>query len=252
MCSIRSITSHLQLPNPNVLRKETSKDVACYCQEGWPPYDKKLSCEEQATCENGCLLYGSHVVITLREETLKLLYLGHFGIERMKQLARTAESTGQGLTKTFMIFANQIVWFMLWTTEQPIKSSCAPMHISRDTIESNPHQSRNQLYGFKLAIMVLVFSKYSCIHPTQSTSIKATTELLEQDFAHFGYSFTIVRDNATSFNSNAFQSFCAESGIIRLTGAPYHHLVANGAAEQMVQSFKNSLKKSSLLQPRNF
>ena len=90
MCSIRSITSHLQLPNPNVLRKETSKDVACYCQEGWPPYDKKLSCEEQATCENGCLQYGSHVVITLRKETLKLLYLGHFGIERMKQLARTA------------------------------------------------------------------------------------------------------------------------------------------------------------------
>ena len=41
----------------------------------------------------------------------------------------------------------------------------------------------------------------SSIHPTTSTSTKSTTELLEQDFTHFGYPHTIVLDSATSFSS---------------------------------------------------
>ena len=112
VCTIRSISSHLQLHNPNVLRKETSKDVALstaqrYCQEGWPVYKTKPSRKTQATSyrqtqsdisafkkikdslsnDNGCLLYSSRVVIpqSRREEALKLLHLGHFSIERMKQ-----------------------------------------------------------------------------------------------------------------------------------------------------------------------
>ena len=115
--TIRSISSHLQLHNPNVLRKETSKDIEFstaqpYCQEGWPVYETKPSRKTQVTSdlqiqsdisafkkvkdslssENGCLLYGSCVVIPqyLREKTLKLLHLGHFGIEIMKQLVGTA------------------------------------------------------------------------------------------------------------------------------------------------------------------
>ena len=40
---------------------------------------------------HGCLLYGSRVVIlsSLRPQVLQLLYLGHFGMQRMKQLVRT-------------------------------------------------------------------------------------------------------------------------------------------------------------------
>ena len=48
-------------------------------------------------------------------------------------------------------------------------------------------------------IIIDAYSKYLCIHPTQSTSSKATMQPLEQDFAHFGYPYTIVSDNATSF-----------------------------------------------------
>ena len=41
---------------------------------------------------HGCLLYGTIVVIpsTLHPQVLKLLHEGHFGIQQMKQLARTA------------------------------------------------------------------------------------------------------------------------------------------------------------------
>ena len=99
--------------------------------------------------------------------------------------------------------------------------------------------------GSNWLILIDAYSKYPSIHPTTSTATKSTTELLEQDFAHFGYPHTIVSDNATSFSSEEFQAWCRERGIIHLTGAPYHP-ATNGAAERLVQTFKQALTKSSL------
>ena len=95
-------------------------------------------------------------------------------------------------------------------------------------------------------VLIDAHSKHPCIHPVSSTSTKATTELLEQDFAHFSYPHihVIVTDNATSFVSEEFQSWC-KRGITHLTGAPYHP-ATNGAAEGLVQTFKQTLIKSSL------
>ena len=71
------------------------------------------------------------------------------------------------------------------------------------------------------------------------------TTLLEEDFAHFGYLHTSVSDNATTFSSAEFQLWCHQRGIKHLTGAPYNP-ATNGAADRMVQSFKQSLKKFKL------
>ena len=54
-----------------------------------------------------------------------------------------------------------------------------------------------------------------------------------------------MTDNATTFSSGEFQDWCKARGIIHLTGAPYHP-ATNGAAERLVQTFKQALKKSSL------
>eukprot|EP00106_Octopus_bimaculoides_P000740 XP_014768182.1 PREDICTED: uncharacterized protein K02A2.6-like [Octopus bimaculoides] len=89
------------------------------------------------------------------------------------------------------------------------------------------------------------YSKYPCIHPTSSTSSKATLNLLEEDFAHFGFPHTLVTYNAPTFTSEEFQSWCKERGITHLTGAPYHP-ATNGAAERLVQTFKQALRKFSL------
>ena len=45
--------------------------------------------------------------------------------------------------------------------------------------------------------------------------------------------------------SSEFQAWCQERGITHLTGAPYHP-ATNRAAERLVQTFKQALKKSSL------
>ena len=67
--------------------------------EGWPekkdgdgPAEKFRKIADSLRACHGCLLYGARVVIPteLRRQVLDLLHECHFGIQRMKQLARTA------------------------------------------------------------------------------------------------------------------------------------------------------------------
>ena len=94
-------------------------------------------------------------------------------------------------------------------------------------------------------VLVDAFLKYPKVHATSSTSSKVTIQLLEEDFAHFCFIHTIVSENATPFTSEEFQEWCSEREITHLSGAPYHPAM-NGAAERLIQSFKSSLRKSSL------
>ncbi|GFR92835.1 Pol polyprotein [Elysia marginata] len=100
-------------------------------------------------------------------------------------------------------------------------------------------------------MLIDAYSTYPTIHATSPTSNRATIHILEEDFAHFGFCHTIVSDNATPFTSNELQSWCRERGISHSAREPYHP-ATNGAAERLVQSFKNSLWKSSLLPFQEF
>ena len=88
------------------------------------------------------------------------------------------------------------------------------------------------------------YSNYPCIHQTSSTSPKATINLLEEDFAHFGYPHTLVSDNAMTFTSEEFEEWGKSRGIVHLTGAPCYP-ATNRVAERLVQTFKRSLTKSA-------
>ena len=107
VCTIKVIGRQLDA-NAAIMAKETAKDpvlslVVRYTTEGWPMRNQK---KEETTGEisqmkqvadslsvvDNCLLYGTRVVIptNLRPQILDILHLGHFGMQRMKQLARTA------------------------------------------------------------------------------------------------------------------------------------------------------------------
>ena len=60
-----------------------------------------------------------------------------------------------------------------------------------------------------------------------------------------GWPQKIDTPDVQEFSSAEFQLWCHQRGIKHLTGAPYHP-ATNGAAERMVQSFKQSLKKSKM------
>ena len=258
VCAIRVLSLQVQPMDANILRQESSKDpviatVMRYVKEGWPSKHteiqddvkkfQKLS-DSLSVC-HGCLIHGSRVVIprSLQPKILDLLHIGHFGMERMKQLARTAVYW-PGIDAAIEMTSRRCES----CGEHQNKPSKPPVHpwMLPEKPWSRVHIDHAiNFMGTNWLVITDAYSKYPCIHPTSSTSTRATLDLLEEDFAHFGYPHTLVSDNATTFTSEEFQSWCKERGITHLTGAPYHP-ATNGAAERLVQTFKQALRKSSL------
>ena len=255
VCLVRTISRQINPDNPLLVVRETAKDpilsqLMRFVKEGWPHAFleelkdfKKL--ENSLSTENVCVFYGLRVIIpsTLRNHILKLLHLGHFGMQRMKQLARSTvywpridfdiEDLCRKCTSCGQ-FQNK-----------PDKPSIHPWMMPEKPWSRLHLDHAINFLGRNWLVLVDAYSKYPCIHPTTSTSSKSTTAILEQEFAHFGYPHTLVTDNATTFMSQEFQAWCKQRGIVHLTGALYHP-ATNGAAERLIQSFKQALRKSSL------
>ena len=266
VCTIKTIGTQLSPTDPRIMVKETSHDkvlstVIRYTQNGWPPHiDKKQTntvygvenfskLKDSLHYTNGCLFHGSRLVVpeSLQKEILKILHLGHLGIQRMKQLARTAVYW-PGIDSDIVKLSQQCTS----CGENQNKDPKAPVHpwMLPERPWSRIHIDHAiNFMGTNWLVITDAYSKYPCIHPTSATSTRATIDLLEVDFAHFGYPHAIVSDNATTFSSGEFKEWCKSRGIVHLTGAPYHP-ATNGAAERLVQSFKNSLKKSHLAPQR--
>ncbi|GFN76162.1 transposon tf2-9 polyprotein [Plakobranchus ocellatus] len=255
ICTIKMISSQIVPTNPKALESATSKDktltdvIQCF-QHRWPkniPATTKpfYALRDSLSLADGCLFYGHRVVIpsALQPQVLQILHLGHFGMQRMKQLARTA-----------------VYWPRIDTDIEDIARHCAacnehqrlppkqPFHPwitpEKPWIRVHIDHAIN-FRGHNWLVMVDAFSKYPCIHLMTSITTKVTTRKLDGDFAHFGYPHAIVTDNATCFSSAEFQTWCEQRGIEHLHGAPYHP-ETNGTAERLVQTFKQSLKKSTL------
>ena len=255
VCLVRTINRQINPDNPLLVVRETAKDpilsqLMRFVKEGWPhAFSEELKdfkkLENSLSTENGCVFYGLRVIIpsTLRNHILKLLHLGHFGMQRMKQLARSTvywpridfdiENLCRKCTSCGQ-FQNK-----------PDKPSIHPWMMPEKPWSRLHLDHAINFLGRNWLVLVDAYSKYPCIHPTTSTSSKSTTAILEQEFAHFGYPHTLVTDNATTFMSQEFQAWCKQRGIVHLTGAPYHP-ATNGAAERLIQSFKQALRKSSL------
>ena len=232
VCLVRTISRQINLDNPLVVVRETAKDpilsqVMRFVKEGWlHAFSEELKdfkkLENSLSTENGCLFYGFRVIIpsTLRHDILKLLDLGHFGMQRMKQLARSTvywpridfdiEDLCRKCTSCGQ-FQNK-----------PAKPSIHPWMMPEKPWSRLHLDHAINFLGRNWLVLVDAYSKYPCIHPTTSTSSNNTTAILEQEFAHFGYPHTLVTDNATTFMSQEFQAWCKQRGIVHLTGAPYH------------------------------
>ena len=226
VCQIQTIDEKVTQAEQGSLARESAKDpiismVMRFIREGWQQKKNDEGTEmhrfrQVATLlsvYNGCLVNGSRVVIpaSMRRNVLGLLHLGHFGMQRMSQLARTA--------------------VYLQNIDDDIEATC------RHCIPCGEHQNRpakpaihpwmlpekpwSRLHldhainfmGTNWLLLTDAYSKYQCIHPTQSVSAKATVDLLEQNFEHFGYPHTLVTDNASAFMSMLRLWIRAESDI---------------------------------------
>ena len=232
VCIIKVVSQQLNPANPRLIANESLKDpviskVMRYTREGWPhstdsevQFYKKLM--NSLSTENGCLFHGARIVIPgqLRDQVLQLLHLGHFGMQRMKQLARTVvywphiDADIEQMCHTCTACAEH--------QNKPTKPANHPWMLPEKPWSRVHLDHAINFMGTNWLVMIDAYSKYPCIHPTGSVSTKTTIDLLEEDFAHFGNPHTVVSDNATTFMSEEFQDWCRKRGIVHLTGAPYH------------------------------
>ena len=237
------------------LQKATNKDpqlstVKIYLRDGWPHSIQDPELVQYSRYKDflhivhDCVLYGDRVCIpeAMRQSVLNTLHTGHFGTSKMKQLARTT-----------------VFWPGIDAAIETLCKSCTSCGAYRNQNAKPevhpwmmPEKPWSRLHidhainfmGSDWLVIIDAYSKYPCIHRVSSTSTEATIDWLEEDIGHFGYPHTIVSDNATTFTSGKFQEWCAQHNIVHLTGAPYYP-ATNGAAERLVQSMKQSLRKSS-------
>ena len=102
VCTVHMIISQIILDDPKLLVKKISKDPVLtevmHCvKEGWANQCsnelqdyKKL--DDSLSTEHGWLFNGLRFVVpaSQQDQVLDLLHLGHFGTQRMKQLANYA------------------------------------------------------------------------------------------------------------------------------------------------------------------
>lgn len=256
VCTIQIISRQLIPTDTGLLAKASKEDpvistVMRYVKEGWPHvtdseevrHYKKLA--DSLTTEIGCLLQGSRIVIPhrLRKPVQQLIHLGHFGMQRMKQLVRSVVYWPR-ITDN-IIDRSQTCTACGGHQNKPPKPANHPWMLPEKPLSRLHLDHAINFLGTNWFILIDAYSMYPCIYPASSISTKTTTELLEEVCAHFGYPHTIVTDKAMTFRFEEFQVWCRPGGVVHLTGASYHP-ATNGAAERVVQSFKQSLKKSSL------
>ncbi|XP_037928846.1 uncharacterized protein K02A2.6-like [Teleopsis dalmanni] len=177
---------------------------------------------------------------SLKQKILKLLHDGHWGVSRMKQLAR------------------QHVW---WTN---IDKDIAQLTENCDVCKiANPVHAREYVSwpeadrpwervhidfagpfcNSMWLICVDAFSQFPFVVQLSTTTTVDTISALSSIFSLEGIPETIVSDNGPQFTAEAFKHFCSKLGIKHITTAPFHP-ASNGLAERFVKSFKTAVKKN--------
>lgn len=233
----------------------TSRDpilsaVAGYVRQGWPSNtddveDAYSRRRNELTIQQGCLLWGSRVIIPTpgRERILEELHECHPGIVRMKSLARSyvwwpgldAEIENKVRScGTCQEHSKLPAKAVLHPWEWPGKAWYR-LHIDY----AGPFE------GKMILVIVDAHSKYIDAHVMSSATSTATIRSLRQTFATHGLPCTIVSDNGTAFTSQEFRAYCRSNGIKHICSAPFHP-ATNGLAERAVQTVvKQGLRKTS-------
>lgn len=197
----------------------------------------------QYTIQKNVLFRGNRVVIpaALQKSVLQELHTGHFGVVKMKKLARG------------------ICWWPGIDVQiENLAKSCS----SCNTYKDNPPKCETHVWepnaypfqrvhldfagpfrGHNFLLLVDSFSKWPEVHLMRNTSAEATVKKCREIFATFGLPEMVVTDNGTAFTSNTFRTFLKQNGIQYKTTAPYNPST-NGQVERFVRTLKQSLRSS--------
>ena len=233
----------------------TSRDVILakvlnHVLYGWPEATQEealkpfFNRKEELSVQDGCLLWGSRVIVPTQGRSLVLqeLHQSHPGVSRMKALARMFV-WWPGLDKEI----ETTVKHCYTCEENHRKPRQAPLHPWE--WPSRPWTRLHLDYagpfmGKMFLVLVDATTKWVEVEMVEKATSEKTIEILRKIFATHGLPRRIVTDNATVFTSCEMKEFFKRNAIGSVTSAPYHPST-NGLAERYVQTFKRNLKKMS-------
>lgn len=222
--------------------------VLRYTKRGWPGevssslkpfFNRRL----ELSVENGCLLWGTRVIIPkrLQEEILEDLHQSHPGVSRMKSIARSY-FWWPSLDKQIEELASHC------TSCQSLRHSptAAPLH--HWSWPLHPWQRihidlAGPFQGKMFCIIVDAHSKWPEVFELTTTTSDKIIAICRKLFAAYGLPNQLVSDNGPQFVSHEFETFLKLNGVKHLKSAPYHP-ATNGEAERFIQTFKKSMKAS--------
>lgn len=235
------------------IAKETDKDpvlkaVKQLVLTGWPkhvqdealkPYFKR---KYELTVEDDCLLWGLRVVVPekLKERLLSELHEHHWGIVKMKSLARslfwwpTLDECIEQVVSQCSVCQQQRS--MPTTTRvHTWKWSSSPW----ERIHLDFAEDHKQMF----LVVMDAYARWPEIIPMHTTTSTKTIEALRSLFSAYGLPKEVVTDNGPQFVSQEFESFLVKNGVKHIT-SPAYHPASNGLAERLVQNLKKSLAKN--------
>jgi len=234
------------------IKEAQQQDIACkqiaqYCQSGWP--DKTaLSTEVQPfysvaaelSIENGLLMRGCRIVIPteLQSEMLNKIHEGHLGITKCRARAR------------------QSIWWpgISKHLEEKVKNclDCSKNQRQRaeplvpTLLPELPWQKvGTDLFQWKKSHYLLIvdyYSRYIEISKLSQLTADAIITHTKSIFARHGIPEVVYSDNGPQFSSDAYKQFALVYQFKHVTSSPYFPQ-SNGEAEKAVGTIKTLLKK---------
>ena len=131
----------------------------------------------------------------------------------------------------------------------PNKAELIPYDQSREVLERIHLDYLGPFNGKFYLVIIDSFLKSPEVYAATRIDSENTVNKLRDFCSRYGLPKKIVSDNGKQLISSEFERFCEANGIKHNTTAPYHSS-SNGAAENVVKSFKIGLKKA-LSDPKN-
>jgi hypothetical protein len=234
------------------VRRETQKDpvlskVKSCILQGWPkqvedglrPYFDRRS---ELTVEDGCVLWGSRVVVPQpgRELVLKELHQAHPGMSKMKGLARSYV-WWPDMDKNIEVHV-QNCEVCLSNQKMPEQAPLHPWEMPTKSWSRIHVDYAGPVEGKMILVTVDSYSKWIEADVVSGCTAQTTIKKLRHLFAAQGVPEILVSDNGPCFTSSEFSQFLEKNGVRHITSAPYHP-ATNGLAERAVQTVKSGIKK---------
>lgn len=197
--------------------------------------------QNEFSMQKGCLMRGIRVYIpsALRSRVLNELHAGHFGVSRMKSLARSY-CWWNNIDRDIAVLAQNCI-DCARTRSDPRKVAVHCWERPSEPFQRIHIDFAGPFMGQYFLIIVDAYSKWPDVKVIPNITTETTIYRMKEFFATFGIPSVIVTDRGTQFTSDQFQVFVKNNGITHKMGAPYHP-ETNGQAERYVQIIKDKLR----------